>query len=271
MRGGSVWAEYKRPEPPTTSQPTSDRLSAERESNPTEVGKNGSPRMRPEWLVTSAITAPSETKTRSPEKSITSLYEVLRLHGNQLLQSTKRSLIIIKQSAHQKLAAGAASRKDRQKARELAKLRSALLISFPSKQGEQARLRAETERIRKAEEGPRHAEAQAGIRAEQERQQIQVEQARLEAETERIRKAEEGPRHAEAQAGIRAEQERQQVQVEQARLEAEAVRIRKAEEGRRHAEAQAGIRAEQERQQVQVEQARLKAEEETKRKAEEGR
>ena len=174
MKGDSVRAEHKRPEPPTTSQPTSDRLSAERESNPTEVGKNGSPRIRPEWLVTSAITAPSETKTRSPEKSITSLYEVLRLHGNQLLQSTKRSLIIIKQSAQQKVAAGAASRKDRQKARELAKLRSALLISFPSKQGEQARLRAETERIRKAEEGPRHAEAQAGIRAEQERQQVQV-------------------------------------------------------------------------------------------------
>jgi hypothetical protein len=121
MLGESVRAEHKRPEPPTTSQPTSYRLSAERESNPADVGENGSPTMRPEWLRTSAITPPPESKTRSPENSSTSPYEVLRLNGNQLLQSIKRSLIIIKQSAQQKVAARAASRKARQKARELAK------------------------------------------------------------------------------------------------------------------------------------------------------
>src|SRR6266487_5967905 len=204
MRGDSVKAEHKRPEPPTTTQPTSDRLSAERESNPTDVGENGSPTMRPFGI--SAITAPPESKNTSPEKSSTSLYEVLRLDGNQLLQSIKRSLIIAKQSAQQKVAASAASRKARQRARELAKLRSALIISFPSNPEEQARSKAEEETKRKAKEARSHVEeALAGIRSEQERQ---AEQARLKAEEETKRKAAEVRRHEEeAQAGIRAEQE----------------------------------------------------------------
>jgi TonB family protein len=307
MRGDSVKAERKRPEPPMTSQPTSYSLSAERESNPSDFGENGSPTMRPDWLLTSDITAPPESKTRSPENSSTSLYEVLRLYGNQLLQSIKPSLITAKQSAQRKVAAGAASRKARQKARELERLRSALIISFPSNREEQARSKAEKETKRKAAEARSHVEeALAGIRLEQERQaeqarlkaeeetkrkaaeahkhveealsrikaeeERQSEQARLKAEEETKRKAAQAGMHEEAQAGIRLEQERQQAQAEQARLKAEEETKRKAEEVRRHEEeAQAGIRAEQERQRVKAEQARLKAEEETKRKTEEAR
>jgi TonB family protein len=156
-----------------------------------------------------------ESEIRSPDKNVTSLYKALRFRGNQLLQSTKRSLTIGKQSAEPKFADRAASRKSRQRARELAKLRSALLVS-PSVQEEQARLKAEEERKRGAEEARRHAEA-AGIKAQQERQL--AEQAQLEAEEERKRSAEEARRHAEAEAGIKAEQERQLA--EQAQLEAE--------------------------------------------------
>ena len=303
MRGNSVKAEHKRPEPPTTSQPTSDRLSAERESNSTNVGENGSRAIPPEWSGISAITAPPESKTRSPKKSIASLYEVLRLHDNQLLQSIKRSLIIAKQSAQQKVAASAASRKARQRARDLAKLRSALIISFPSNGEENARSKAEEETKRKAKEARSHVEeALAGIRLEQEREaeqarlkaeeeakrkaadarrhveealarikaeeERQAEQARLKAEEETKREAQEVPRHEEAQAGIRTEEERQ---AEQARLKAEEETKRNAAEARRHAEAQARIRAEEERQHAQAEQARLKAEEETKRNAAEAR
>src|SRR5258708_4801060 len=265
MRKDRVKAEHKRPEAPKTWQPTSDRRSAEREPNPTD--ENGSPTMSPERLGTSGITAPPESETRSPDKNVTSLYEVLRLHFNRLLQSTKRSLIVTRQSTQQKLAARAASRKAKQKARDLAKLRSALLISFPSKQEEQARLKAEEETTRKAEEAHRHEEeAQARIKAEEERQ---ADQARLKAEEETKRKAEEAHRHEEeAQARIRAEQERQAEQAlfkaeEQARLKAAEERIRKAEESRSHEEAQAAIRAEQERQLTQAEQTGLKAQEES--------
>ena len=262
MRGDSVKAEYKRPEPPTTSQPNSDRL-------------NG----------------------------ITSLYEVLRLHDNQLLQSIKRWLIIAMQSAQQKVATSAASRKARKRARELEKLRSALIISFPSNREEQARSKAEEETKRKAKEARSYVEeALAGIRLEQERQaeqarlkadeetkrkaadarrhveealarikaeeERQAEQARLKADEETKRIADELHRHEEAQAGIRTEQERQ---AEQARLRAEEETKRNAAELHRHEEAQARIRAEEQLQQAQAEQARLKAEEETKRNAAEAR
>jgi TonB family protein len=262
MRGDSVKAEHKGPEPPTTTQPTSDRL-------------NG----------------------------IASLHEVLRLHDNQLVQSIKRSLIIAKQSAQQKVAASVASRKARQKARELEKLRSALIISFPSTREEPAQSKAKEETKRKAKEARSHVEeALTGIRLEQERQaeqerlkanvetkrkaadarrhveealarikaeeERQAEETRLKAEDETKRKAAEVGRYAEAQAGIRAEQERQRAQAEQARLKAEEETKREAEELHRHAEAQAGITAEQER---QAKQARLKAEEETKRNAAEAR
>ncbi len=195
------------------------------------------------------------------------------MHFNRLLQSTKRSLIVTRQSTQQKLAARAASRKAKQKARDLAKLRSALLISFPSKQEEQARLKTEAKTTRKGEEGRSHAEeGLARIKAEEERQ---AGQARLRAEEETTRKAEEAHRHEEeAQAKIKAEEERQ---AEQARLKAEEETTRKAEEAHRHEEeAQARIRAEQERQAEQAlfkaeEQARLKAAEERIRKAEEAR
>jgi len=262
MRGDSVMAEQQRPEPPTTSQPTSDRL-------------NG----------------------------ITSLQEVLRLYLHQLLQSTKRSLIIAKQTAQQKVAASAASRKARQKARELERLRSALIISFPSNREEQGRSKAEEEAKRKAKEARSHVEeALAGISLEQEREaeqarlkaeeekkrkaadarrhveealarikaeeERQTEQARLKAEEETKRNAAEVHRHEEAQAGIRTEEENQ---AEQARLKAEEETKRNAAEARRHAEAQARIRAEEKLQQAQAERARLKAEEETKRNAAEAR
>ena len=200
MRGDSARAEYKLPEPPTTSQPTSDRLSAERESNPIEVGENGSPSMRPEWPGTSAITTPPENKTKSPE------------HDNQLLQSIKRSLIIAKQSAQQKVAARVASRKATQRARELEKLRSALIISFPSNREEQTRPKTEEETKRRAAEARSHEAAQARIRAEQEHQ---AEQARLKAEEETRRRAAEARSYEEAQARIRAEQEREAEQSRQ--------------------------------------------------------
>jgi len=101
MRKDRVKAEHKRPEAPKTWQPTSDRRSAEREPNPTD--ENGSPTMSPERLGTSGITAPPESETRSPDKNVTSLYEVLRLHFNRLLQSTKRSLIVTRQSTSRSL------------------------------------------------------------------------------------------------------------------------------------------------------------------------
>ena len=244
MRGDGVKAEDKRPQPHATWQPNSDRLSAERKPDPTDVRENGSPTMRPERLVMADITATPKSKTRSPDKNLTSLYRVLRLHGNQLFQSTKRSLVIAKQSAQQKFAARAASRKAMKEARDLAQLRSVLLIDFwPSKQAEQAQLRDADEVGRQAEETRRQAEAPARIKTEQERQQ--AEQARLKVEEETKRKAEGAGRHAAALARIEAEHERQQA--EQARLKAEEETERKGELARTQAEAQARIKAEQER------------------------
>jgi TonB family protein len=270
VRGDGVKAEDKHPQPPATWQPTSDKLSAEREPDPTNVGENGSPTMRPERLLMADIRATPKSRTRSPDKNLISLFRALRLHGNQLFHSTKRSLIIAKQSAQQKFAAIAASRKTKKEARDLANLRSLLLIDFwPSEQAEEAQLRAADEVGRQAEETRRHTDASARIKAEQEHQQTHFEQTRLQAEEE-TRRAEGTGRHAAALARIEeAEQERRQAQAEQTRLKAEE-EARRAEEARRHAETQARIKAEQERQQAQAEQTRLKAEEET-RRAEEAR
>ncbi len=236
--------EHKRPQPHTTWQPTSNRLSAERQTDPPDVGGSGSGIMSADRLVAPSIKGPREGETRSPQQSVTSASQALRLQVDQLLLSAKRSLMIVRQSAQQKRVARAASRKARQRARELAKLRAVLLVSWPSEQ-------AANKVKGQAEDARKHAAARASIIAEHER--YEAEQAPLKAKEEATRKTEEERRHGEQQA--RVKRERQQAR---ARL--------KAQRTRKQAAAQARIKAELELQ--QVEQARLKTEEEAKRQAE---
>ncbi len=210
--------------------------------------------MPPDRLVTPARTTPPKNEVGSPDGNTDSLYRAFRLLWGQLLHSAKRSLIIARQNAEQKFAARAASRKAEQRARQLANVRSFLIMFSPSFQKERDRLKTETDRESEELKTRTHTqEVQVRTGAEQERQQ--AEQARLLAEEETRRNAQEAREQAAAQARVKAERERQQA--EQARLLAEEETRRNAQEAREQAAAQARVKAEREQAVLQTEEQLL--------------